>query len=585
MDIYLVRIREQPGGSLYIDRKAHATTNDNYIAISHVWGTKETVQKYTVNGVPWEVSLSPGKKDILSILRRDDICGDGWFWMDLFCLDQSESPSISIADQLMAIPSIYKCSRCVKILIESPVCMKWQETASQAFEQGPINEEAFQEEELAHGRSCPYLLFADPWFDRLWTRQEGLYACVLDLIILKPVSCRRHSRDPTSAWIAHGTLLAHRFRAETFLLDKLAYHGLQPLKAKESLFSLYFDVIYKRHVNITLAYDCESGPDPKYNPIVEAWRSQRCTAKARDYVLAVFPDVDGYNVPVGAKKMSFPELLLDAIHQPAVCRQFKFAPKVPRGMVSPSGKGTESILPWLIDTPSNIGEAYDTFTANNTTSGTDSRPGGIHGNIELEDITFTKSGLCALKEDWKRTTDIYRHVVLASPSGPCTGSPRQDVSDDGGLLQQYFAQEFMHIAVSQYLPQEKMNALELQTNGVLPFDRIRDIPEEVYARELKRFLVCLICGASLFTADKVLETADVVRVSTLYGPLLGVMHRETKRVAKQDQLMLACSPTWDLQGFYIGLRVGDGMSVRGRTIIPNSSVWDSIENLAKTLES
>lgn len=44
-----------------------------------------------------------------------------------------------------------------------------------AFDGGPIDEDGFQEE-FAHGRSSAHLIFADYLFERLWTRQEGLYA-------------------------------------------------------------------------------------------------------------------------------------------------------------------------------------------------------------------------------------------------------------------------------------------------------------------------------------------------------------------------------------------------------------------------
>ncbi|KUI62542.1 hypothetical protein VP1G_09658 [Cytospora mali] len=347
-----------------------------------------------------------------------------------------------------------------------------------------------------------------------------------------------------------------------------------------SLFSIYFDVVYRHHLNIILAYDCEPGPGPKYNPIMEAWRSQRCTTKPRDYILAVFPDVNGYKVPDGARKMSFPELLINAIRQPAVCANFQVAPKVPLGLKGSSGKATESVLPWLINEPSNIGEAYDTFTTDTAQSGAEVRNWVVPGKIELEDIDATASGLEMLKDDWKRTVNIERHVVLLSPSGPCTGTTRENISDAAGLLQQYFVQEFMHIAASQWLlPREGMHALELRTKGVISFDRIRDIPKEEFAHELKRFLVCLICGISLPTADMVLEAADVVRVSTPHGPLLGIAHRATRLRAERDDLILVCNSIWDLQGFCIGLRVNYGMSVRGRTAIPNNSVWDSIEEL------
>ncbi|KAI0098569.1 hypothetical protein GGR51DRAFT_577106 [Nemania sp. FL0031] len=559
MDIYLVRIRERHDGYLYVDRKPHATTSDDYIAISHVWGTPDTIQESTVEGVAWKVSLSPGKQDILSLLRRRDVCGKEWFWMDLFCIDQTDSPSISISDQLMAIPSIYKSSRCVKILIENPVCISWQEKAIQVFERGPVDKELFYEEELRHGRSCPHLFFADPWFERLWTRQEGLYATKLDFIVLKPAPCVRGRRQlPVAQWIAHGALLAQRSMAEIFLRDKLAYHGIQPDAAEEALFSIYFDVVYRHRVNILLVYDCKPGPDPAYNPIMEAWRSWRCTTKPRDYILAVFPDVDGYQVPPEARRGSFPELFLDAIQQPTIAARFQIAAKP-------------------IDKPPNIDVAYDTFTMETTNSTIGAQHFVVSTSIELEDINATPLSLEALRDDWALAADIDRHVTLVSLSGPCTGMTRQHDSDGTGLLRQHFSETFMHVAVSQFLPQEEMTKFSLRTNGVLSFNKIADIPAKTFALELKRFLVCLICGVSLPTADTVLEAADVVRVLTPHGTLLGVIHKGTGLTAKKNEFILPCSSLWDRQGFSIGLRVNGEVCIRGRTIIPNQNVWDSIK--------
>ncbi|KAK3323290.1 heterokaryon incompatibility protein-domain-containing protein [Cercophora scortea] len=545
MKIYLVRVCDRPDGSLYIEYKPDATTDDDYIAISHVWGTPETVKEFTVDGVKWDVSLSPGKRDILTLLQRDDICGDNWFWMDLFCIDQTDSPTISIAEQLMAIPLVYKSSRCVKVLVESPVCQLWQDKVMQAFETRPIDPDALQEEELAHGRSCSHLLITDPWFERLWTRQEGLYANVLRFVVLQPVPCARleigpvkDRQGPVKGWIAHGTLLEKRFLVEEFLRDKLAYHGKKEQSRDASaaeaalLFSLYVDVVYRHCANFALVYECEPGPDSKYNPIMAAWRSRRCTTKPCDYILAVFPDIAGYKVPAkGARKMSFPELLRDAMTQPAVSANFQLATKVPRGLNGPTLKATESALPWLAEEPSNIGEAYDTFTVDDRTGGDSStqnpstgrnRAGLVPGDIlNLQEIDATPSGLDSLKEDWKGFVNMSQHVALVSPSGPCTGLARRNIITNnstaaaGPLLRQYFTQEFMTIAVSEYLlPQGGMEALSLRTEGVLSFDRLLaregGVPEEAFARELKRFLFCLICGTSLLTADRVLEVADVV---------------------------------------------------------------------------
>lgn len=51
IDIYLVRVAKRADGSLYLERKPHATTADDYIAISHVWGTPETIRPTAVEGM------------------------------------------------------------------------------------------------------------------------------------------------------------------------------------------------------------------------------------------------------------------------------------------------------------------------------------------------------------------------------------------------------------------------------------------------------------------------------------------------------------------------------------------------------
>ncbi|KAF8156373.1 hypothetical protein K438DRAFT_1777458 [Mycena galopus ATCC 62051] len=578
MFIYLARVGVRPGGSLYLDRTPHGTTEHDYIAISHVWGTPETIQPTEIDGIPGFVPLSPGKKDILSILRRPEICGDGWFWMDLFCIDQTESASISITDQLMAIPSIYKSSRCVKVLLEKPVCRDWQETARQVYEKGAIDEEVFAEEELAHGRKCPHLLFGDPWFERLWTRQEGLYAFVLDFVILNPVPCERPRRskhvDGKAAWVSHGSLLAQRTILKSYLHDKLSYHGILPTTAEGALFSIYFDVVYKHHLSM-LAYNADAGPAPTYSPIREAWRSGRSTTKERDYVLAVFPDIDGYKVPPKARHMSYSDLLHDAILQLAIRGHLRIAPKVPRGMMISSGKST---LPWIIDKPSSIGEAYDTFTASMEDRGNiaeESKLFLIADDIGLEEVHFTSS--CAgIKDDWMRTADILKHMVFVSPSGPCTGTTRVHIDSTSGLLHQYFFQKFAAVAVSQYLPKGKLEALELRTKGVISFDPCPDVPRDIFEHELRRFIVCMVCGTSLGTADKILQAADIVRVSTPYGVLLGLVHTATRLQAKSGSLVLMCGSASFMEGFLICCRVGGGISVIGRTVIPNRSIWDAV---------
>jgi hypothetical protein len=306
--ILLVRIREHNDGSFVIERKNDAT-DDDYIAISHVWGDPSTIEKALVNGAG-VIELIPGERDILSILRRDNICGEDWFWMDLFCIDQSPSSPINISEQLQAIPQIYKSSRLTKLLIESPICREWPKTAQRArFSDVDV----FHEEEARHSRKCPNLLFFDPWFERLWTRQEGLNGMCLEVVVLHWIDCQRHTvhLSDMARWKTEGELTLRQQYALQFIRDKLSYHGLHQ---DTNEFTSYFNFMYDLDLNVS-GLGGVVGPSDVYVPFTAAWRSARRTTKERDYVLAVMPDVDGYTVPPQAREHSFEWLLSDAFDQ------------------------------------------------------------------------------------------------------------------------------------------------------------------------------------------------------------------------------------------------------------------------------
>ena len=108
--------------------------------------------------------------------------------------------------------------------------------------------DVFREEELAHCHRCPHLLFFDPWFERLWTRQEGMYGAIIEIVILNFSPCARLQnlpQDRTSGWVIEGSSLAKRNIAESFLYDKLAYHGISQAIAERDHFNLYLDFVYR----------------------------------------------------------------------------------------------------------------------------------------------------------------------------------------------------------------------------------------------------------------------------------------------------------------------------------------------------
>ncbi|PCH34977.1 hypothetical protein WOLCODRAFT_155621 [Wolfiporia cocos MD-104 SS10] len=482
--------------SLFLERKEHATTADDYIAVSHVWGTPETITPTEVDGVAGLVQLSPGKKDILSILRREDVCGESWFWMDLFCIDQAETASISITDQLMGIPMVYKSSRCVKVLFEHPVCDAWHSSTLRVLSNlgRNLDVEGFKVEELAHTRRCPHLLFFDPWFERLWTRQEGLYGEILEIVVLNPVPCARlqdSSRNKVSGWIAEGSSLAKRTVAESFLYDKLAYHGVSLVNAEQGHFNLYLDLIYRHRLDIS-KYGGVRGPAPTYSPILEAWRSGRTTTKQRDYVLAVFPDISGYVVPPAARKKTLPELLEDALGQPPIRNRFDIVSKVPRGMMMEPKSLKDSMTSWIPPEPANVGEAYDTcvlWLRDQHTPAAKEKLTLITKQATLSNLELSMAGVSSLRELCTHSIDTVKHMMLVSITGPCTGVMREDVGTPRGLVQQYLVHQFAPVAVAQHLgPTGGMASLYLGSTGVISFDSVKDVPAGVFNEELRRYL-------------------------------------------------------------------------------------------------
>ncbi|KAL6885196.1 hypothetical protein HDV57DRAFT_492331 [Trichoderma longibrachiatum] len=528
MSVYLARIQERDDGTLYVERRQASTTEESYIAISHVWGDPTTIQTYNVPGIG-PVQLSPGKKDILNILKRPDICGHDWFWMDLFCIDQRPDSPISISSQIMAIPVIYKMSRVVIVLIETPVCQQWADMAEQAAREGLGDGEAFKLEEASHARKCPNLSLMDPWFVRLWTRQEGLYATDLKMIFLNQTVCARLTTvmSPWERYRMERKVIARREAVIGFIIDKLAYHGISSDKADVSM-QLYLGLLYKRQFTVS-QHGGKVGPVGNYMPIMEAWRSGRTTAKPRDYVLAVFPDIQGYRAPQNPQRLSFGQLLADAWGQLGgdASNGFNLLPKVPQSLITLASSDSEQ--PWFLDSPTDVTEALDPIlmmtneslagrqtTFNGSVSGTEGdrkgnngvqvRPLNIRNEAEFEQLVAT----C------ESNTNLVRHVSLSPPSGPLLGSDRH-LNDEQSILRRFFAMRFAKSAVNQYRSDpiyRDVSKITAPINSLVRHGNVNtekfQLEGKAFQENLKLFLVCLICGTTLSCAAKLSEHLELV---------------------------------------------------------------------------
>ncbi|KAB2578821.1 hypothetical protein DBV05_g2578 [Lasiodiplodia theobromae] len=581
MELYLARICERDDKSLFVERKQTLTTEESYVAISHVWGDPATIKTVHIDGVG-PVKLSPGKKDFLHILRRPDICGAGWFWLDLFCIDQSPDSPIPISAQLMAIPTIYRSSAVVVVLIESPVCGSWIEDAIRVAEYGVINSDVFNIEEAAHARKCPNLVFMDPWFDRVWTRQEGLYGMKLRMIFLNKVTCARFATAPAhdgDRWLAEQQAVAKRAEAATFITDKLVYHGI-PDDGGIASECFYFDLMYKQRVDVA-NYSGEVGPASGYMPIRDAWRSNRTTTKPRDYVLAIFPDIEGYRVPLNVRNLSFSQLLEDAYEQVRKNgrgRSF-ILPKIPRSMITTMA--SDSDRPWTMEDPANISQAYDSIVDVSKAGPVEEQQTGLRKvllrPLEVRDQTALE-GLVKLCES---SVDLVQHIVLAAPSGPFLGSARA-FQHEKALLHRFFAQRFGESALRQYSTRESSGISptilkRLGSHGSVNLEKLK-YTEEVFEEELKRLLVCLMCGTTMTCATKILEFSDLAMAVTEGSPsgsgeMLALVNRMVLAAADRYEPTLGGRDFESFQGLLLLSRTENpevASIVVGRTTIPTS---------------
>ncbi|KAI0119862.1 hypothetical protein F4814DRAFT_439304 [Daldinia grandis] len=456
MEIYLARISQRDEGTLYVERKQTHIETDPYVAISHVWGHRKTNQQVHIEGVG-PIMLSLGKRDLLPILYRPD---------------SNESP-INISNQLTAIPAIYRHSIITVALTESPNTHRYIKKSH-----------LFDTKELHHARKCSNLVLMDPWFDRLWTRQEGLYATKLRMVILNEVECCHFFiiMGFGDLWLAQQQARSKREAVSNFILDKMSHHW-----------------IYSSRGSIRMLHRSS----PTYMPIREAWRSGRIITKTQDYVLAVFPDGEGYYAPPGVQDLSFSELLMDAYEQ----------------IQNSATEAYDPIISVIIDRRT---RRQDDFAE--CTSG-----------------KWDQEVLRGLFEIWKSNANLVQHMVLLAPSGPCVGSPK------------IFKDKEQH--------------------GVAMVEEL-GITSAVFERELKLFLICLICGTILACAVETLKHVEVVIVvadDMECGEMLSLVSRSALSASSRNPLILRGNNYEESQGFLLLSAAeisGQATVVVGRTMIP-----------------
>jgi hypothetical protein len=145
-----------------------------------------------------------------------------------------------------------------------------------------------------------------------------------------------------------------------------------------------------------------------------------------------------------------------------------------------------------------------------------------------------------------------------------------------GLLHRYLGHQFDRYAVAKRCSKERFK--DLQPHGVVKFSELY-LNAEDFDFELKRFLVCLLCGTTLRTATMILDAVEFRLITTVYGRLIALVNRSSLLSTKPGDFILASNGLCDYQGFQVAVKGRDGGSyhIVGRSLIPNVLVNSSAD--------
>lgn len=350
-------------------------------AISYTWGEyfrRVVTIGHNQEGSLVKMELGEDWKIEAFITTLDEICAEYKFcWIDQLCINQSDDDNIRLI--LARIPDIYRSFN-VLVLIPGKPCSCHAEQMKR-FRGGEAIEVDYA--------GCPSHLSYGAWFSRLWPRQELLYARMIKTKWTEPgqVQCSRqiihkivHEEDYTidSAdleelieKLPHIVHLYHKEKtdkekgdidvmplsevsieiirksfqallvdatrtrfAAIFWVSQWAYSHQRDRKRDSAELVLRFLLgveLESDHID-QVTYTLERRMNDFMFQLGLLQHTKRSATQDRDYVVAVWVDCPGYEVPVDYKKMSLAALLENALHQLKETHGLSIPSTVPAGL-------------------------------------------------------------------------------------------------------------------------------------------------------------------------------------------------------------------------------------------------------------
>lgn len=330
-----------------------------YLAISHSWsdrtGRGDSIEIHDL--APWPITISPAKRCLLDWLYQIQCQGEpwtSWYWMDLFCIDQTRADEHLFSQQLEQIPSVFfRAKQCLALLASWP-CQR----ATQYWKEKELAVETREDEHWDgmvkwlsdHSNNCSCSPTLDAWLTRVWTRQEVMYSKALTMV-------------PANMWLS-GSLETFRRLWNSVPEAYIAPPGDGGIRELGSMLvtwgAKYGDTLSSSRIaQATRLLLCgqkaefsqlAAGCDVKTQHEVPAnwyafnWtmiveNSIRFTTHIRDAILSQMLLLPGYRVPREPWSMPLQELMADScIQYLRVLRRWQIVPMVTEKKILQGGK-------------------------------------------------------------------------------------------------------------------------------------------------------------------------------------------------------------------------------------------------------
>jgi hypothetical protein len=338
-----------------------------YLAISHSWtdrtGHGNSITLHDL--APWPITLSPAKIHLLDWLYGIQSQGQpwtSWYWMDLFCIDQTRDDEHVFSQQLEQIPSIFfRAKSCLALLASWP-CQE----AIQYWKGVQLITETKEDEHwdsvvnwlYGHARQCSCSPTLDAWLTRVWTRQEVLYSKDLTMVPAtvwlggSSEASNPQWRDKPNFYIAPPGDGGVRELASTLVTWQAKYEDSHTSMSASRIAKAIRLLLCGETVRFSLPAEV-IGASSQHEPSIR-WHafnwamivdgSTRCTSHTRDAILSQMLLLPGYRVPPEPWSMPLQELIADSCFQyRQLLRQWQIVPMITGTETQHGGRNILSI--------------------------------------------------------------------------------------------------------------------------------------------------------------------------------------------------------------------------------------------------